>query len=394
MNKNNLIENRRNLHKIPELLWQEVETTKFIYDKLKSLKNIKIYGGLQLQQNSHPINSDFEIKENATGLVVEYGEAPFFLIRADIDALPIKEEESNDHYPFIKGFNSTNNNMHACGHDGHAALLIELIKTISENNIDASFRFLFQPAEENVKGAIRLGDWIMQNVYKMIGYHIGLGQEQNTIGVGSTSFLGVRKILLDFYGKSAHACNSPEEGINVLPIFMSYYNLANEMLKDSRCRNIINFGTIKGGNSINAVMDHISVGMDVRSFTDELLNEIVCKLENLAHNLAKINGASASFVIDGSAQCYYENDHDSVNEISKILNDNNIETTLFPKFGASEDVTLIMQKVKQFNPEAKTIHLLLGTDLKGPHHDKTFDFPEDDLIFFYNALEKIILNWQ
>lgn len=139
-----LISYRRLFHKIPELGFEEVKTTKEIIKILENL-NCKLYYGKAIYEDG--AESDMsDIEKGYTGVVAEFGKAPYFLFRADIDALKIKETEDVTHIPNLFGFASTNNNMHACGHDGHIALALSLCERFSESG--DSVRVLFQPAEE------------------------------------------------------------------------------------------------------------------------------------------------------------------------------------------------------------------------------------------------------
>ena len=124
------IELRHLLHQNPELMFNEFKTTEIILENLKTFKEIKIHRPLE------------------TGLVAEYtvNEGSYILFRADIDALPIKEQTNFT-------FSSKNNYMHACGHDVHSSILYGLINNVVDKKVNQNIIFVFQPAEEGGGGA-------------------------------------------------------------------------------------------------------------------------------------------------------------------------------------------------------------------------------------------------
>lgn len=375
-----LISYRRLFHKIPELGFEEVKTTKEIIKILENL-NCKLYYGKAIYEDG--AESDMsDIDKGYTGVVAEFGKAPYFLFRADIDALKIKETEDVTHIPNLFGFASTNNNMHACGHDGHIALALCLCERFSESG--DSVRVLFQPAEEGVRGARSMADFITEDVDGFLSYHIGLGEKKGYIGVGTTDFMATTKLDMSFFGKSAHAANAPEEGICALTIAMAFIDMIKDLTVDAHHKKLINIGIINGGGQRNAIMDKITLGMDLRSDSDEAMDEMLEAMENIAKCVSEAKGARYELDIIARANAYKEENINLVDRIIKKLNKNDVRTDRMPSFGASEDVTSYLKKLKQ--KKVPAMHLMLGTNLKGPHHSDVFDFDEEDLEYFYKAI--------
>jgi N-acetyldiaminopimelate deacetylase len=141
---------REEMHKIPEVAFNEYKTTQFIVDNIRKAKE-KYNSSLEL----------FRVLE--TGLICVHTKNPeeeYTLFRADIDALPIKEETGVE-------FASLNNNMHACGHDVHAAILYGTILEVMKNNIKKNLIFVFQPAEEHGGGAEKILETGFLDKYKI-----------------------------------------------------------------------------------------------------------------------------------------------------------------------------------------------------------------------------------
>lgn len=371
---------RRLFHKIPELGFEEVKTTKEIIKILENF-NCKLYYGRALYESGTESKMS-DIDKGFTGVMAEFGTAPYFLFRTDIDGLKIKETSDITHLPNTFGFASTNGNMHACGHDGHIALALSLCERFSKPGEAA--RVLFQPAEEGVRGARSMADFITEDVGGFLSYHIGLGEEKGYIGVGTTDFLATTKLDMSFFGKAAHAANAPEKGISALTIAMAFIDMIKDLTIDAHSKKFINIGIINGGGQRNAIMDKITLGMDLRSDSDEAMDEMLSSMEKIARCVSEAKGASYEMKVLAKANAYKEENYELIDRVIEKLNANEIKTHRMPSFGASEDVTFYLKKLKSRGVPA--MHMMLGTNLKGPHHSDTFDFDEEDLEFFYKAI--------
>ncbi len=371
---------RRLFHKIPELGFEEVKTTKEIIKILENF-NCKLYYGRALYESGAESKMS-DIDKGFTGVMAEFGTAPYFLFRADIDGLKIKETSDATHLPNTFGFASTNGNMHACGHDGHIALALALCERFSKSG--EAVRVLFQPAEEGVRGARSMADFITEDVDGFLSYHIGLGEEKGYIGVGTTDFLATTKLDMSFFGKAAHAANAPEMGISALTIAMAFMDMIKDLTIDAHSKKFINIGIINGGGQRNAVMDKITLGMDLRSDSDEAMDEMLKSMEKIAKSVSEAKGGKYEMKVLAKANAYKEENYELIDRVIEKLNANEIKTHRLPSFGASEDVTFYLKKLKSRGVPA--MHMMLGTNLKGPHHSDTFDFDEEDLEFFYKAI--------
>ena len=162
--KDTIIEIRRDIHKHPELSFQEFRTSNLIKEKLECL-NINVQTGVG--------------KTGVVGNIIG-NDGPCIALRADMDALPI-QETSDINYKSIN-----NGIMHACGHDGHIAMLLGAAEVLSKikHKINGSIRFIFQPAEEGQGGAqYMIDDGCLKNVDEIYGAHLWNYQQYGTIGV-------------------------------------------------------------------------------------------------------------------------------------------------------------------------------------------------------------------
>lgn len=377
-----LVSYRRKFHMIPELGFEEVKTTKAIIEILKNF-NCKLYYGKAIYEEGAPSSMD-DIEKGYTGVMAEFGTAPYFLFRADIDGLKIEETKDANHVPNKCGFASTSGNMHACGHDGHIALALSICEYIDKSGESA--RVLFQPAEEGVLGARRMADFITEDVKGFLAFHIGLGEKKGTIGVGSTDFLATTKLDVSFFGKSAHAANDPEDGISALTMGVAFIDMVKDLAIDAHHKKFINIGIINGGGQRNAVMDKITLGMDLRSDSNEAMDEMLESLERIAKGIAESRSGSYVINVLARADAYKEDKVDLIKKVEKAIERCDVKLHTMPSFGASEDVTYYLNKLKTKGIPA--LHLMLGTDLMGPHHSSTFDFPDEELITFDDVIKE------
>lgn len=274
-----LLQLRRELHKIPEMGFEEFETQKLLLSNLKKIENIKI------------------ITFNFTGILVKYkvNEKPFKLIRADMDGLSISERTKVD-------FTSKNPGMmHACGHDIHMTVLFGLIQKVSEERPQQNLLFIFQPAEEGRGGAKRLLDaGIFDNYQISEAYALHVSDAFQTGEIASKPnifFANTQEIEIEFIGKSAHVA-FPEFGKDALAAAADFYLYIQKMIKTKfpeKKRVIAAFGKIKGGTAMNAVAAKCKLDGTFRAFDQadriELRNliektaEFVSKKYDLSHKI-------------------------------------------------------------------------------------------------------------
>lgn len=237
--KTDLFALRRELHQIPEPAFAENRTKALLLAHLNRLEGIRIREFAQ-----------------STGILVEYshGEGDYRLFRADMDALPIRENTGCDFASATAGM------MHACGHDIHMTVLMGLIDRITSLKARRNLLFLFQPAEEGQGGAeCVLAEGLIQSysVSEAYALHVGSGLPVGTVSSRAGIFFGIpQEFDVRFTGKSAHAAY-PEQGINALQAGIRWLNLMQtgvEGLKQLE-RTIFHVGKMSSGAIRNVVPD-------------------------------------------------------------------------------------------------------------------------------------------
>jgi N-acetyldiaminopimelate deacetylase len=259
---------RHKLHQHPELAFQEFKTTELIIESIESLS-----GSEQLK-----IHNPFP-----TGVLLEYKvtDDPFLLFRADIDALPIKEENEID-------FKSTNNYMHACGHDVHTSILYSFLIDVLENKPDQNILFLFQPAEEAGGGAMEFyntGVFDKFEIKNAFALHVSDEYPEGT--VASTSgvlFASALEIDIEFIGESAHVA-FPTEGKNAFNAMRMFLDNSDDLLNSTRDSILFGIGKYAAGNVRNITPGYSKLEGSIRGKSG---GEVIGFLERIKSILEEI----------------------------------------------------------------------------------------------------------
>ncbi|MGX7112061.1 M20 metallopeptidase family protein [Gemella cuniculi] len=247
---------RRYLHEYPELSLKEYETKKYIVNVL----------------------NDYNIKYNETletGLVVILSASEqtkdAVLFRADIDALPILEENDVD-------FKSKNNGvMHACGHDGHTTMLlgsvIEAAEYYKNNKTKVNSIFVFQPAEETFGGGnLLINDFDFSNYNILASYALHMNPdypEEYIVSKPNEIMASANEYRIYIKGKAAHVGlkNNGVDALNVATMFYREMLKLNSLHTKAKNTNIIHIGKMYGGDAMNVVAENAYLEGTIRTYS-------------------------------------------------------------------------------------------------------------------------------
>ena len=220
-----------------------------------------------------------------------------FMLRADMDALPIKEESGVD-------FSSENGNMHACGHDMHTAMLLGAARLLKahENEIDGTVKLMFQPAEEIFEGShdmIEAGILDNPKVDAALMIHVmaGMPFEPGTVIVSSP---GVSAPAADYFEikVKGNGCHGSMPNMGVDPITVAAHILislqeihARELALSDKA--VLTIGTINAGTAANAIPDTAVMGGSIRTFDEEVRTYLKERLTDISKLTAKTFRADA-----------------------------------------------------------------------------------------------------
>ena len=286
--KETIIANRHYLHQIPELGLNLPQTADFVEAKLREM-------GYEPQR----------IGDCGIVALAGKGEGKCFLIRADMDALPVAEEADID-------FKSTNGNMHACGHDCHASMLLgaaQLLKN-HENEIEGTVKLMFQPAEETMEGAKMMVDGgILEHpkVDAAMAAHVFTAM---TLPVGTVSLMGSksRMAAVDWFtihitGKGCHGA-MPHAGVDPLNV-MSHIHIALQAINARELNPadnlVLTIGQMHGGHTSNVIPNDAFMSGTIRTLKNETRAMVKTRMEAIVSSVATAFGAEAA--VEWGAGC-------------------------------------------------------------------------------------------
>ncbi len=413
---------RRQLHQIPEVGWCEYQTTSYIIDQLKQTP-FSLYFGAEIHHSTDryglPSNEEEEkyiklandagvepslieqMRGGFTGVIAELKTGrpgPHFAFRFDIDALPIEESNTEGHLPHQKHFGSNHEGvMHACAHDGHAAIGLGLAQFITEHqdHLNGTYTIIFQPAEEGGRGAnsiVKKG-WL-KNVDYFLSGHIGIHSTKvGQVAATTSHIFATTKLNVTFTGVSAHAGVEPHQGKNALlaaaTATVQLYTIAPHASGETR----INVGKLEGGRGRNIVADHAYLEMETRGETSVENEYMLTKARQIIEAAAQMHDVGVKIDVVGEAPST-DVDHDFFEKLMRATEESRYVHEVVPliPLNGSEDVTYMMNEVR--NNGGKATYMNFGTPLATGHHQSNFDFDEGVLAVAVNSLCRFILQEQ
>ncbi len=352
-----IIEVRRDLHKIPEAGNEEFLTTEYIWNYVKKLGFNPTKGPL------------------GTGVIV-FEEvipgAPTIAFRADIDGLSVKEETKFEFASEHPGF------MHACGHDAHMAILLGFMKLISEKkeSLKKNLLFIFQPAEEGPGGAkpiVETGILRRCNVESIFGLHVYPDVPEGYVSCRAGAFFaGTGEFDIKVMGKSCHGA-LPHRGTDALIAGCSLISALNTIVSrniDPLETAVVTVGEFKAGERRNVIAGEAVMAGTMRAFSEEVMNIIVRRIDTLSNEISK----SFECSVEADIRVLYPpviNDPELVKMVEDVCGDKYISSTLLT---VSEDFSY-------FQKEIPGVFFLLGignndTGCNAPLHNNKFKFNE------------------
>jgi amidohydrolase len=270
---------RRHIHQHPELSFEEVETSRYVADQLRSC--------------------GYEPEEGIGGYGVRavlHGVRPgrTLALRADMDALPINEDNE---LPFRSRRAGV---MHACGHDAHTAMLLTAARILKseQERLAGNVVFLFQPAEElppgGAKAMIEAGALENPGVDAVFGLHQGVAFEVGTIAVVS----GPRSASSDTFkitviGRGGHAA-MPHRTVDPVAItgllITALQQLVSRQLSPMQPA-VVTIGSVHGGTKENVIPDHVTLAGTVRTFDPGIRKDIPRRMETMVKGITEAGGA-------------------------------------------------------------------------------------------------------
>jgi amidohydrolase len=267
-----VVELRRQIHANPELSWHETATSKLVAKALSAL-GIAVQAGIA--------------KNGVVGILKgKNPESKCIALRADMDALPIKEENQIPYCSKNEGV------MHACGHDVHTANLLGTAMILSElkNDFEGTIKFIFQPSEEKIPSGAQamIEAGVLENPKpdKIFGLHVSPELEVGSFGFCSGKFMASSdEVYLTVVGKGGHAAKI-EELKNPLLIAAEIL-LELKLLTNPQIPVVLSFGKIEGKGATNVVPDIVEIAGTLRCFDENLRWQLHKQIEAICQSVSE-----------------------------------------------------------------------------------------------------------
>ncbi len=274
---------RHALHRIPELELDLPKTQTYLKQALSGL-SCTVFS---------PLGS-------ALCAFFDFGAEDAIAFRADMDALPVSEKTGAVYASTHPGI------MHACGHDGHMAILLELARRLDgKKKLHHNVLLIFQPGEESPGGAKGICDTgVLENhkVKAVFGLHLWPGLEKGIVHSRRNELMArASEVTLDIYGKSAHIAKAAE-GVDSLMAGAEFYTRAMEMERQipEGIFRLLKFGKFQSGTARNALSAHTHLEGSLRAFQDETFETMAQSLRDLAADVENKYGCTVDLhIADG-----------------------------------------------------------------------------------------------
>ncbi|KUO76246.1 MAG: peptidase M20 [Clostridia bacterium BRH_c25] len=367
---------RRHFHMYPELSWSEFETSKRIKAELDEM-------GIPYRSLA------------GTGILATIeGKQPgkTVALRADIDALNVKEENQLEYNSKNEGF------MHACGHDGHTAMLLGAAKVLNalKGEFSGTVKLFFQPAEEQAAGARKMiEEGALEEIDGIMGIHLWSGLPTGKISCEAGPRMASGDyVIVDIEGKGGHG-SLPHQTVDTVLVTAAFLlNIQSIISREISPLDpaVITFGEVKTGTRFNVIPEKAHLEGTFRCFDPKIRAQLPKIIERYANYIAESYRASGKCT-------FHEGMPPTINDsgCSEIAKQSVLDflgeegLALFEKTTGSEDMAYYLEKVPGIIAFVGTQNPGKGSDF--PHHHPKFNIDEDSLIIGTELYVRFALNF-
>jgi amidohydrolase len=370
-----LIETRRDLHRHPELGFQEFRTAGIVADRLRA--------------------AGYDVRTGIaeTGVVGELhggaGDGPTLLLRADMDALPIHEQTAHDFASTSPGV------MHACGHDAHVAIGLAVAERLAADRgaWPGTVRYVFQPAEEGGGGARRMvEEGVLDGVDAALGLHVWTVMESGRIGVVPGPFMAsAAEFEITIRGRGGHGA-SPHETVDPVltasQAVVALQSVVSRTLHPLRSA-VVTVAAIHGGDAFNVIPDTVTLRGTARAFEPEVAEALPGWIERVVAGVCAASGAEYEFRYD-------QHTPPTINDarLAEVVRRAAVQVVGEAEVRTEPDVrTMGSEDFGEFSGRVPGCYFFVGCrdEARGaafPHHNPRFDICEDALPVGVDVLER------
>ncbi len=354
---------RREFHENPELSGEEIRTSERVCEELKKVNiEVKRIG-----------------KTGVLGILEGNKPGKTVALRADMDALPIEEANDVSYKSKNKGI------MHACGHDGHTAMLLGAATLLSQmkDTIKGTIKFIFQPAEESAQGALMMiKGGVMEGMDVILGIHLWADLAVGKVSVGP----GPRMASADMFkivikGKGGHG-SMPHQGVDAIiagsTVVMNLQSIVSREIS-SLDPVVLSIDKFNGGERWNILCDEVLMEGTTRCFSNQVRDSLPAMIERVTKKTAeayRAEGTLEYILLTPPLSNNPEMSKMALQSLIKNFGEESVEEV--EKIMGGEDFAFFAQKV----PGVFAL-VGVGNERKGanyPHHHRKFNIDEDALI--------------
>ena len=358
-----IVEDRRQLHKIPELDRALPKTLAYLRAALAPLR-CRIFAPM----------------EGALCAYFDFGADSAIAFRSDADALPVQE---NSRLSFASAHPGQ---MHACGHDGHMAILLELARRLNEKQtLPHNVLLVFQPAEETTGGAKDIcatGIFKEYKVRAIFGLHLWPGLAKGEIFSRKTEMMSRScEVKVDIEGKAAHIAKA-DEGIDAMAAGVRFYTraMAMEAALPRQVFRLLKFGKLESGTVCNVISGHTRLEGSLRAFQDDVFYSLRAGLVSIGKDVERTTGCTVNIYMNDGYPAVM-NPPELYEKVQKIV-----------PFSELEKPSMITEDFSWYQKTLPGMFFFLGIGNAPALHADDFDFDEGVLTkgadFFENIAER------
>lgn len=358
-------EDRRALHQIPELHKDLPKTLTYLRSALQRL-SCKVFSPM----------------EGGLCAFFDFGADSTIAFRSDADALPIVERSEAAYASTHPG------KMHACGHDGHMAILLELARRLNEKQkLSHNVLLIFQPAEETTGGAREIcqsGVLKEYSVEAIFGLHLWPGLAAGTVASREEELMARScEVTVDIFGKSAHIAKSAE-GLDALSAGVEFYRRAVEMENalPSHIFRLLKFGKLESGTVRNALSDHTHMEGSLRAFQDDIFASLQNGLRSIGQDIQRSTGCTVKIHMSSGYPAVM-NPPELYHRVKRCAD-----------FMELEQPSMTAEDFSWYQQEIPGMFFFLGLGNTPALHADNFDFDEEILLKGADFFEKLAENYQ
>ena len=394
-----LIAWRRDIHEHPELGEQETRTAGLVADHLRKL-------GLEVKSG---------VARTGVIAVLRGGKpGPVVALRADMDALPVKEPEGLPFASKAKGkyLGREVDVMHACGHDAHTAILMATaeVLTAMKDKLPGTVKFMFQPAEEgpSLYAALTGKSWGAKQMIKegafadprpdaVFALHVTSSMSAGRIGYRpGAAMASADELRIKVTGRQGHA-GYPWRAIDPVTtsaqIVLGLQTIVSRRTDLMRSPTVVSISTINGGSRFNIVADFVEMTGTIRTYDAGVRKSVHADIRQIAENIAASANAKADVEIIDLADPLVNNDQMTARMAPVLARASDNNSQIVPQTGAAEDFSYFLSEVPGLFFYVGVVPRGQDPATAAPNHSPNFMIDESALVVGVRALSSVAVNF-